>query len=47
MIKKRDQSNGVTTVAAIKAGGHLAWLFYTQKMGGWERFRSAVVEGLP
>ena len=36
---------GVTTVAEIRAKNHtLAWLFYTQTSGGWERFRSAIVE---
>ena len=47
-ISKLVDSYGVTTMAAIRAeGGRLAWLFYTQTVHGWERFRSAVVELAP
>jgi hypothetical protein len=41
----RIDAYGVTTMADIEAEhGTLSWLFYTQTVSGWERFRSAVVE---
>ena len=41
----RIAAYGTTTVPELKKqNATLAWLFYTATVGGWERFRSAVVE---